>query len=97
MSTPSVPGYYASLLHAPAFATDPIGKRQSESWKRLVDDIHACTTEQDLREARGRAEGFIIGLVQAGHLRPDGDRDYVILSSIYRRKLFLRELLSTLN
>lgn len=97
LSTTPVSGYYASLLRAPSFAADPIGKRQSESWKRLVDDIHTCTTEHDLREARGRAEGFILGLVEAGHLERDGERDYVILSSIHRRRDFLRTLLATLN
>lgn len=97
MSTTSRPGYYAALIHAPAFAADATGRRQSECWKRLVDDIHSSTTEQDLCVARARAEGFIFGLVEAGHLRPDGERDYVILSSIQRRKDFLRTLLSTLS
>lgn len=97
MSTTSVSGYYASLLRAPSFAADSIGKRQSEFWKHLVDDIHAYTNEHDLREATGRAEGFILGLVEAGHLERDGERDYVILSSIHRRQDFLRTLLATLN
>lgn len=97
MSTLAAPGYYESLLQAPSFSSDPIGKRQAERWKRLVDDIHKSTTEQDLREARGKAEGYIIGLVECGYLRPDGERDYVILSSIHRRQDFLRKLLTTLN
>ncbi len=97
MSTQPAIGYYDSLLHAPAFSCDPVGKRQAERWKRLVDDTHKCTTEQDLREARGKAEGYIIGLIECGHLRPDGERDYVILSSIHRRQDFLRTLLTTLN
>ncbi|WP_342248187.1 hypothetical protein [Pseudomonas sp. OTU2001] len=97
MSTLAAPGYYETLLHAPTFSSDPTGKRQAERWKRLVDDIHKSTTEQDLREARGKAEGYIIGLVECGHLRPDGERDYVILSSIHRRQDFLRTLLATLT
>jgi len=97
LSTPSVPSYYTSLLRAPCFSTDPIGKRQADRWKRLVDNIHRSTTPEDLREARGVAEGFILGLVECGHLRPDSERDYVILSSIHRRQDFLRALLSTLN
>ncbi|PTC01783.1 hypothetical protein C9975_00100 [Thalassospira xiamenensis] len=87
--------YYESLLKAPSFSDDPVGKRQAERWKRLVGDIHKCTTEQDLREARGKAEGYIIGLVEAGHLCHDGARDYTIFSSVYRRQDFLRTLLST--
>ncbi|HDS1802977.1 TPA: hypothetical protein QEM76_005697 [Pseudomonas putida] len=97
MSTTSHTGYYASLVHAPAFADDATGKRQSECWERLVDDIHGSTTEHDLCVARAKADGFIFGLVEAGHLRPDSERDYVILSSIQRRKGFLRTLLSTLS
>lgn len=88
MSTQPATGYYDSLLHAPTFSSDPAGKRQAERWKRLVDDIHKSTTEQDLREARGKAEGYIIGLMESGHLPPDGERDYVILSSIHRRQDF---------
>ncbi|EBV3304264.1 MULTISPECIES: hypothetical protein [Pseudomonas] len=97
MSTQPATGYYDSLLHAPTFSSDPAGKRQAERWKRLVDDIHKSTTEQDLREARGKAEGYIIGLMESGHLPPDGERDYVILSSIHRRQDFLRTLLATLT
>lgn len=97
MSTLAAPGYYETLLHAPTISCDPAGKRQAERWKRLVDDIHKSTTEQDLREARGKAEGYIIGLTECGHLSPDGERDYVILSSIHRRQDFLRTLLTTLN
>lgn len=95
MSTQPANGYYESLLHAPSFSSDPVGKRQADRWKRLVDDIHKSTTEQDLREARGKAEGYIIGLVEAGHLCQDGERDYIILSSVHRRQDFLRTLLST--
>ena len=97
MSTPSIPSYYTALLNAPRFSEDPTGSRQADRWKRLVDDIHMSTSEADLRQARGMAEGFILGLVECGHLRPDGERDYVILSCIHRRQDFLRTLLSTLN
>lgn len=96
MSTQPATGYYDSLLHAPTFSSDPVGKRQAECWKRLVVDIHKSTTEQDLREARGKAEGYIIGLVEAGHLNHDRERDYVIISSIHRRLTFLRTLLTTI-
>jgi len=97
LSKLAAPGYYETLLHAPTFSSDPTGKRQAERWKRLVDDIHRSTTEQDLREARGKAEGYIIGLMECGHLPPDGERDYAILSSIHRRQDFLRTLLATLT
>ncbi|AGN82604.1 hypothetical protein L483_17155 [Pseudomonas putida H8234] len=57
---------------------------------------NACTHDnQDLREARGKAEGYIIGLVDAGHLCHDGERDYTILGSFHLRQDFLRTLLST--
>ena len=96
MSTQPANGYYESLLHAPSFSSDPVGKRQADRWKRLVDDIHKSTTEQDLREARWKAEGYIIGLVDAGHLNHDRERDYVIIGSIHRRLTFLRTLLTTI-
>ncbi|WP_448110849.1 hypothetical protein [Pseudomonas lini] len=48
-----------------------------------------------LLEARGKAEGYIHGLVDAGHLSPrDIDRDYLILSIVQRRRDFLQKLLN---
>ena len=91
MSNPPVVGYYQTLLNAPAFSADPIGIRQSQRWQLIVDDIHHSTSEGDLREARGKAEGYIRGLVDAGHLSHDRIRDYKILSSIHRRRTLLSE------
>lgn len=88
MISPSASGYYEILLNAPSFSDDPTGIRQKQRWQNLVNDIHKCTSDQDLREARGKAEGYILGLLDAGHLcRYDGDRDYKILSSIHRRQV----------
>lgn len=56
-STQTAPSYYDSLLRAPSFSSDAVGKRLAACWKRLVDDIHRCNSEHDLREARGKAEG----------------------------------------
>ncbi|WP_224790470.1 hypothetical protein [Pseudomonas fluorescens] len=48
-----------------------------------------------LLEARGKAEGYIHGLVDAGHLSTrDTDRDYLILCIVQRRREFLQKLLS---
>lgn len=91
MSNPPVPGYYEVLLYAPAFSADPIGIRQSQRWQLIVDDIHHSASVGDLREARGIAEGYIRGLVDAGHLSNDRIRDYKILSSIHRRRALLSD------
>lgn len=96
LSTQSVSGYYDSLLRAPSFSSDAVGKRQAACWKRLVDDILSSNSEQNLREARGKVEGYILGLVDAGHLSQDGERDYLIISNIHRRQTFLRTLLAAL-
>lgn len=93
---PAVLGYYDTLLNAPTFSNDLVGQGQARRWKLLVDDVHNSTTESDLREARSKIEGYILGLVDAGNLSPDGERDYKILGSIHRRQDFLRNLLSTL-
>ncbi|WP_435422027.1 hypothetical protein [Pseudomonas alloputida] len=89
MSNP-VPGYYETLLTAPVFSDDPIGVRQNQRWQLIVDDIHLSSTEADLREARGKAEGYIQGLVDAGHLTTDRLRDFKILSSVHQRRKILR-------
>lgn len=84
-------GYYETLLTAPDFSDDPIGARQSRRWQLIVDDIHHSTSVNDLREARGKAEGYIRGLVDAGHLSNDRIRDYKILSSIRRRRTLISD------
>lgn len=91
LSYPPIAGYYEILLTAPDFSDDPIGARQSQRWQLIVDDIHRSTSEGELREARGKAEGYIRGLVDAGHLSNDRIRDYKILSSIHRRRTLLSE------
>lgn len=48
-----------------------------------------------LLEARGKAEGYIHGLVDAGHLSTkDYERDFLILCIAQRRREFLRKLLN---
>jgi hypothetical protein len=48
-----------------------------------------------LLEDRGRTEGYIHGLVDAGHLTTrNTDRDYLILSIVQRRREFLEKLLN---
>lgn len=47
-----------------------------------------------LLEARGKAEGYIYGLMDAGHLSTkDYERDFLILCIAQRRRDFLRKLL----
>lgn len=89
LSNPPVSGYYENLLKAPVFSADPIGRRQSQRWQLIVDDIHHSSSVDDLREAQGKTEGYIRGLVDAGHLSHDRIRDYKILSSIHRRRTLL--------
>lgn len=91
MSNPPVAGYYETLLTAPVFSDDPAGVRQCQRWQLIADDIRHSTSIDDLREARGKAEGYIRGLVDAGHLSNDRIRDYKILSSIHRRRTSLSE------
>lgn len=66
----------------------PSSKRRSRSPKTTP---RRSTSEGDLREARGKAEGYIRGLVDAGHLSNDRIRDYKILSSIHRRRTLLSD------
>ena len=91
MSNPPVSGYYETLLNAPVFSADPIGARQSHRWQLIVDDIHHSASVSDLREGRGKAEGYIRGLVDAGHLSNDRIRDYKIQSNIHRRRKLLSD------
>ena len=68
MSTPSVPHDFDALINAPKFSDDPIGHRQKKRWQLISGDIYKSTSIDALLEARGKAEGYIDGLVDAGHL-----------------------------
>ena len=64
-------------------------------WQLIAEDVFNSTSKEALLEARGRAEGYIHGLVDAGHLSTrDTDRDYLILSIVQRRREFLQKLLN---
>lgn len=64
-------------------------------WQLIAEDIYKSTSIDALLEARGKAEGYIHGLVDAGHLSTrDTNRDYLILSIVQRRREFLKKLLS---
>lgn len=94
MSENEVPASLAKLINAPAFSDDTVGRRQRSAWQRMAQDIHKSTSVEDLLQARSKAEGYILGLVDAGHLSSrDMERDYVILSLVQRRKEFLTKLL----
>ena len=61
----------------------------------IAEDIYKSTSKEALIEARGSAEGYIHGLVDAGHLSTrDTDRDHLILSIVQRRREFLQKLLN---
>ncbi|QAY86210.1 hypothetical protein [Pseudomonas arsenicoxydans] len=95
MSTPSVHKDFETLIGAPKFSDDPIGHRQKKRWQLIASDIYKSTSIEDLLEARGKAEGYIHGLVDAGHLSTrDTDRDYLIMCIVQRRREFLQKLLS---
>ncbi|MBV7524686.1 hypothetical protein KW834_09730 [Pseudomonas sp. PDM29] len=95
MSTTSVSKDFNTLINAPKFSEDPIGRRQMKRWQLIAEDIYKSTSKEALLEARGRAEGYIYGLVDAGHLSTrDTDRDYLILSIVQRRREFLQKLLN---
>ncbi|VVP71514.1 hypothetical protein [Pseudomonas fluorescens] len=95
MSTLSVPNEFNVLISAPKFSDDPIGRHQLKRWQLLAEDIYKSTSKEALLEARGRAEGYIDGLVDAGHLSTrDTDRDYLILCIVQRRREFLQKLLN---
>ena len=64
-------------------------------WQIIAEDIYKSTSAEALLEARGRAEGYIHGLVDAGYLSTrDTDRDYLILSIVQWRREFLQKLLN---
>ena len=55
---------------------------------------NSSAVTETLLEARDRAEGYIHGLVDAGHLSMrDTDRDYLILSIVQLRREHLQKLL----
>lgn len=95
MSTASPPNDFNTLINAPKFSDDPVGRRQMKRWQLIAEDIYKSTSIDALLEARGKAEGYIHGLVDAGHLSTrDTNRDYLILSIVQRRREFLKKLLS---
>jgi hypothetical protein len=95
LSTATVPNDFNTLINAPKFSDDPVGRRQMKRWQLIADDIFKSTSREALLETRGKAEGYIDGLVDAGHLSTrDTDRDYLILSIVQRRREFLQKLLN---
>lgn len=95
MRTTSIPNDFDALINAPKFSDDPTGRRQKQRWQLIAGDIYKSTSIEALLEARGKAEGYIHGLVDAGHLSTrDTDRDYLILCIVQRRREFLHKLLS---
>ncbi|WP_095077007.1 hypothetical protein [Pseudomonas sp. Irchel s3h17] len=95
MNAPDARSDFTTLINAPKFSDDPIGHRQKKRWQLIAEDIYKSTSKEALLEARGRAEGYIHGLVDAGHLSTrDTDRDYLILSIVQRRREFLQKLLN---
>ena len=95
MSKATVPNDFNTLINAPKFSDDPVGQRQMKRWQLIAEDIYKSTSTETLLEARGRAEGYIHGLVDAGHLSTrDTNRDYLILSIVQRRREFLQKLLN---
>ncbi|CAI8941629.1 hypothetical protein [Pseudomonas sp. IT-P4] len=94
MRTSSAPKDFDALISAPKFSDDPIGHRQKKRWQLIASDIYKSTSIEALLEARGKAEGYVHGLVDAGHLSTrDTDRDYLILCIVQRRRDFLQRLL----
>ena len=95
MNTTTAPNDFNTLINAPKFSGDAIGRRQMKRWELIAEDICKSTSIDTLLEARGKAEGYIHGLVDAGHLSTrDTDRDYLILSIVQRRRDFLQKLLN---
>ncbi|WP_181381729.1 hypothetical protein [Pseudomonas prosekii] len=91
----TLPNDFNTLINAPKFSDDPVGRRRMKRWQLLAEDIYKSTSKEALLEARGRAEGYIDGLVDAGHLSTrDTDRDYLILSIVQRRREFVQKLLN---
>ena len=95
LNTPNAHADFNTLINAPKFSDDPVGHRQKKRWQLIAEDIYKSTSKEALLEARGKAEGYIHGLVDAGHLSTrDIDRDYLILSIVQRRREFLQKLLN---
>lgn len=95
MNTTTAPNDFNTLINAPKFTDDAIGRRQMKRWQLIAQDIYKSTSIDILLEARGKAEGYIHGLVDAGHLSTkDIERDYLILSIVQRRREFLQTLLN---
>lgn len=95
MNTPDAHADFNTLINAPKFSDDPIGQHQKKRWRLLAEDIYQSTTIETLLEAKGKAEGYIHGLVDARHLSTkDYERDYLILCIAQRRREFLRKLLN---
>ncbi|UCP11699.1 hypothetical protein K5R88_08810 [Pseudomonas sp. MM213] len=95
MNTLNAHADFNTLINAPKFSDDPVGHRQKKRWQLIAEDIYKSISNEALLEARGRAEGYIHGLVDAGHLSTrDTDRDYLILSVVQRRREFLQRLLN---
>jgi hypothetical protein len=95
LSTASLPNDFKALINAPKFSDDPVGRCQGKRWQLIAEDIYKSTSIDALLEARGKAEGYIHGLVDAGHLSTrDTERDYLILSIVQRRREFLQKLLN---
>ncbi|QJI41126.1 hypothetical protein HKK52_09410 [Pseudomonas sp. ADAK2] len=95
MNTPDARTDFNTLINAPKFSDDSVGHWQKKRWQLIAGDIYKSTSIEDLLEARGKAEGYIHGLVDAGHLSTrDTDRDYLILSIVQRRREFLQKLLN---
>ncbi len=89
MSTASLPNDFHALINAPKFSDDAVGQRQMKRWQLFAGDIYKSTSIEALLEARGKAEGYIHGLVDAGHLSTrDTDRDYLIMCIVQRRREF---------
>ena len=83
-----------TLISDPKFSDDPVGQHQKKRWRLLAEDIYQSTTIEALLKARGKAEGYIHGLVDAGHLSTmDSERDYLIVCVAGRRREFLQKLL----
>nr|WP_180205530.1 MULTISPECIES: hypothetical protein [unclassified Pseudomonas]NYU05645.1 hypothetical protein [Pseudomonas sp. SbOxS1]GID05218.1 hypothetical protein TMM008_24200 [Pseudomonas sp. 008] len=95
MNTPNAHADFNTLINAPKFSDDPVGHNQKKRWQLIAEDIIKSTSKEALLEARGRAEGYIHGLVDAGHLSTrDTERDYLVLSIVQRRREFLQRLLN---
>ncbi|RKS27490.1 hypothetical protein BJ917_0338 [Pseudomonas sp. WPR_5_2] len=95
MNTPTAHADFNTLINAPKFSDDPVGHWQKKRWQLIAEDIIKSTSKEALLEARGRAEGYIHGLVDAGHLSTgDTERDYLVLSIVQRRREFLQRLLN---